>query len=91
MQNFEEKYKAGKEKEKKKRKAGDGSGTPGGVDSETDTGTPPPAKQRHPAEESRPRGFERGLQAEKIIGNFIDFLTFRISWETPDFDALRFH
>ena len=59
LQNFEVEYKA--KKEARKRKGGPG-GAPGGPDSETETSaTPPPAKQRHPGEESRPRGFERGL------------------------------
>ena len=43
---------------------------PKGKDSESGTeqaSTPPPAKQMHPSEQLKPRGFDRGLQAEKVI------------------------
>ena len=46
---------------------------PKGKDSESDKdgatpgATPPPAKQMHPNEQPKPRGFDRGLQAEKVI------------------------
>ena len=63
IQGFEEQLK--KKKENQKRKPGgkdNGSGT-------DDTATPPPPKRvMHPGEELKPRGFDRGLQAEKIIG-----------------------
>lgn len=45
---------------------------PKGKDSESDKdgatpgATPPPAKQMHPSEQLKPRGFDRGLQAEKV-------------------------
>ena len=45
---------------------------PKGKDSESDKdgttpgATPPPAKQMHPNEQLKPRGFDRGLQAEKV-------------------------
>ena len=59
LQNFEVEYKA--KKEARKQKGGPG-GVPRGAESKTDSSaTPPPAKQRHPGDESRPRGFERGL------------------------------
>ena len=61
LQGFEEQLK--KKKENQKRKPGStGSGT-------DDTATPPPPnRMMHPGEQLKPRGFDRGLQAEKIIG-----------------------
>ena len=66
LQEFEENFKA--KKEAKKRKPGRPAGGPESGNEET-SATPPPAKrlQMHPQEEVRPRGFDRGLQAEKVL------------------------
>ncbi len=78
-QAFEEKLKA--KKESKKRKGG-GRDTDG-----EDGATPPPAKRPpHPQEEARVRGFDRGLQAEKIIGatDSSGELMFLVKWQGSD-------
>ena len=53
----------------KAKKAANSLKRPKGKDSESDKdgATPPPAKQMHPMEQLKPRGFDRGLQAEKVI------------------------
>ena len=53
---FEDKLKL--KKEQGKRKSGAGGEEAG----------EPPSKKLHPTEDMRPRGFDRGLQAERIIG-----------------------
>jgi hypothetical protein len=57
------KKEASKDSNKRKSSSKGGSGN-----EETSDTPPPPKKALHPGEELRPRGFDRGLQAEKIIG-----------------------
>ena len=46
----------------------------------------PPKKPAHPGEENRVRGFDRGLQAEKIIGatDAAGELMFLVKWQGSD-------
>ena len=86
MQNFEDEYK--RKKDAKKRKPGasrSGSAGPESGTEDSSTASPVPPK-RHPAEENRPRGFERGLQAEKIIGatDAAGELMFLVKWQGSD-------
>jgi len=78
---FEDKLKLKKEQDKRKRP---GPGTPGKGGAEG--GGEPPAKKLHPAEDARPRGFDRGLQAERIIGatDSSGELMFLIKWKGSD-------
>ena len=79
LQDFEDNFKAKKEK---KRKSGRG-----GTESE-DSGTPEPQAKKvvHPGEEGKIRGFDRGLQAEKIIGatDAAGELMFLVKWQGSD-------
>ena len=77
LKAFEESLKAKKDKKRKSGKGGDSE----------DSATPPPAKKTmHPGEEIKPRGFERGLQAEKIIGatDSAGELMFLVKWAGSD-------
>ena len=53
----------------------------GGEDGDT-----PAAKKLHPSEDMRPRGFDRGLQAERIIGatDSSGELMFLVKWKGSD-------
>ena len=53
----------------------------GGEDGDT-----PTAKKLHPSEDMRPRGFDRGLQAERIIGatDSSGELMFLVKWKGSD-------
>ena len=68
---FEDKLKLKKEQSKRK-----------GSTKEDENGEPP-AKKLHPGEDVRPRGFDRGLQAERIIGatDSSGELMFLIKWK----------
>ena len=70
---FEDKVKMKKEQSKRK----------GGKDDEDGE---PAAKKLHPSEDIRPRGFDRGLQAERIIGatDSSGELMFLIKWKGSD-------
>merc|ERR1711934_1049269 len=70
---FEDKLKQKKEQEKRKRP---------GPNSKDE----PAAKKAHPEEDARPRGFDRGLQAERIIGatDSSGELMFLIKWKGSD-------
>jgi len=74
---FEDKLKAKKESEK--RKKGHKSGS-------LDEGPSPKKAPDHPEEDARPRGFDRGLQAERIIGatDSSGELMFLIKWKGSD-------
>jgi len=69
---FEDKVRLRKEQGKRKSVAGE--------DGE------PAAKKLHPGEDIRPRGFDRGLQAERIIGatDSSGELMFLIKWKGSD-------
>merc|ERR1712133_61975 len=69
---FEDSY---KEKERKRKS----TGTTSGSDSEK-------RAKKHPEEDSRVRGFDRGLQAERIIGatDSSGELMFLIKWKGSD-------
>ena len=59
----------------------------GGDTDESDFGTPQsPEEPAHPVEENRVRGFDRGLQAEKIIGatDAAGELMFLVKWQGSD-------
>lgn len=80
LKRFEEALKL--KKEAKKKQKGQGGGT-----DESNSGTPqPPKKPAHPGEENRVRGFDRGLQAEKIIGatDAAGELMFLVKWQGSD-------
>ena len=65
LQAFEDKLKAKKQQEKKRTtgtKGGESSGSSSPAQSSADK------TKKHPEEDNRPRGFDRGLQAERIIG-----------------------
>jgi len=72
---FEDKVKM--KKEMSKRKSGSGK---------EDEDGEPAAKKLHPGEDIRPRGFDRGLQAERIIGatDSSGELMFLIKWKGSD-------
>jgi len=74
IKSFEDKLKQKKDLGKGKRSSTKGS----------EEG--PPAKKKHPEEDARPRGFDRGLQPERIIGatDSSGELMFLIKWKGSD-------
>lgn len=84
LKGFEDKLKQKKEAKKRLSKTG---GPPGSGTDESNSSTPqPPKKPAHPGEENRVRGFDRGLQAEKIIGatDAAGELMFLVKWQGSD-------
>lgn len=82
FQDFEDTLKAKKESKKRKSTKNDtGSGT-----DDSGASPAPPKKSLHPGEETRVRGFDRGLQAEKIIGatDAAGELMFLVKWQGSD-------
>ncbi|XP_059082270.1 chromobox protein homolog 1-like [Tigriopus californicus] len=77
---FEDKLKAKKDGAKK-RKSESSGGAAGGSTSGASTPT-----KRHPEEGVKPRGFDRGLQAERIIGatDSSGELMFLVKWKGSD-------
>lgn len=82
FQAFEDKLKAKKDGAKK-RKSESGGGA-SGVGGSTSGGSTP--TKRHPEEGVKPRGFDRGLQAERIIGatDSSGELMFLVKWKGSD-------
>jgi len=71
IKGFEDKLKVKKDSKGKRSKTGDDG---------------PAAKKAHPEEDARPRGFDRGLQPERIIGatDSSGELMFLIKWKGSD-------
>ena len=86
LKAFEDKLKAKKDASKKRKPGSRSGGNDSGTDDSSTATPPPPKKPAHPSEETRVRGFDRGLQAEKIIGatDAAGELMFLVKWQGSD-------